>query len=88
MDNMATQRPVGGINRAVAIALAVVWLCAAVAGLVAGVVHERPIMIAVAVFAGWYSALWFRVATERRLLRWRDVATPWRGWRSSSSSRT
>jgi len=85
---MANQRPVRGINRGVALVLAVVWLLAAIAGVIVGIVDGRPLMIAVAILAGWYSALWFRVVAQGRLLRWRDVAAPWRGSGSSNISRT
>jgi len=79
LDPMVTTRSrLGGVNRAVALALAIVWLCAGVAGIVLGFVHGPLLLVAIALFAIWYAALWFRVVARSRLLTWRELATPWR----------
>jgi len=79
LDPMVTTRSrLGGVNRAVALALAIVWLCAGVAGIVLGFVHGPLLLVAIALFAIWYAVLWFRVVARSRLLTWRELATPWR----------
>lgn len=76
---MASQRNVRGVNRVVAFALAVVWLCGGVAGAVVGIANGQWLLVAVALAAMSYSALWFRVVVRSQLLTWRELAAPWRG---------
>jgi hypothetical protein len=68
----------GSINRLVAVILALVWGCAGIAGLVVAYVYDRWVAAVVALFAFWYAVLWVRVVVQARLLRWSEVATPWR----------
>jgi hypothetical protein len=66
------------INRLVAAILALVWASAAVAGFVVAYLSGRWVVFLLALFALWYAVLWARVAVQARLLRWSEVATPWR----------
>ena len=74
---MANRSSVRGVNRAVALLLAVVWFAAGVIGIVFGVVQSRWLLVAIALFAIWYALLWLRVVARSRLLTWRDLAAPW-----------
>jgi uncharacterized membrane protein YfcA len=66
------------VNRAVAAILALVWACAGVAGLVAAYVYGRWLVGIAAVFALCYALLWVRVVVRARLLKWSEIARPWR----------
>jgi hypothetical protein len=72
------QRSVTGVNRIVALALALVWLSAGTAALVVGLLYGRWLLTVIAVFALWYAILWFRVAARSHLLTWSELAAPWR----------
>jgi hypothetical protein len=72
------QRSVTGINRIVALVLALVWLGAGTAALVVGLLYGRWLLAVIAVFALWYGILWFRVVARSRLLTWSELAAPWR----------
>ena len=74
---MANRGTLGGVNRAVAVVLAFVWLSAGIAGIVLGVAHGRWVLVAVAVLAISYAGLWFRVVARSRLLTWRELVAPW-----------
>jgi len=75
---VAIQRNLGHVNRAVALALALVWLCAGIWGIVLGFTHGQLLLTIVAVFAILYAVLWFRVVARSRLLTWRELVAPWR----------
>ena len=75
---MPNRNNVRGINRAVAFLLAMVWVCAAVAGIVFGYIYSRWVLFVIGFVALWYALLWFRVLSRARLLTWREFATPWR----------
>lgn len=75
---MATRGKVSGVNRAIAIVLAVVWMVAGIAGLILGFNQGRMVVVMVALVAVAYSLLWFRVVARSRLLTWREFAAPWR----------
>jgi hypothetical protein len=75
---VANRRGLPGVNRVVALALAAIWLCAGVAGIVVGVAYGRWLLVTFAIFAVWYAVLWFRVVARSRLLTWRELAAPWR----------
>ena len=66
------------VNRAVAALLALVWAGVGIAGLVAAYVQTRWLMGLAALFALCYAALWIRVVARARLLKWSDIAMPWR----------
>jgi hypothetical protein len=72
------RRRVRGVNRTVALALALVWLSAGIAGLVVGYTHGEVLVTMLALFAVLYAVLWFRVVARSRLLTWRDLIAPWR----------
>ena len=75
---MAIRGKLSSVNRAIALALAVVWLGAGVAGIVLGLIHGRLLLVVLALFAISYAVLWFRVVTRSRLLTWRELIVPWR----------
>ena len=75
---MANRNQIHGVNRATALALALVWLCLGGAGVVIGVIEQRWVLIAVALTAMGYAVLWLYVAARSRLLTWRQLVAPWR----------
>ena len=75
---MAKRNTVRGVNRAIAVVLAVVWLCAGAIGVFVGLREQRWLLVAVAVAAIAYAVLWLQVAARSRLLTWRELTTPWR----------
>ena len=75
---MAIRGKLSSVNRAIALALAVVWLGAGVAGIVLGLIHGRLLLAVLALFAISYAVLWFRVVARSRLLTWRELVVPWR----------
>jgi hypothetical protein len=75
---MAIRGKLSSVNRAIALALAVVWLGAGVAGIVLGLIHGRLLLVVLALFAISYAVLWFRVVARSRLLTWRELVVPWR----------
>jgi hypothetical protein len=72
------QRTVTGVNRFVALALAVIWACAGAAGLVLAVLNGLPVLGLLSLFAVGYSVLWLRVFIRSRLLSWNQLLVPWR----------
>lgn len=66
------------VNRAVAYALAIVWLSGGAVGLVIGLGHAQVVVVIVATGAIVYGSLWLRVAARSRLLTWRELIEPWR----------
>jgi hypothetical protein len=75
---MTIRGNLSGVNRAVAFALAIVWLGGGAAGLVVGLGHAQVVMVIVAMGAIVYGCLWLRVAARSRLLTWRELIAPWR----------
>ncbi len=75
---MAIRRQISGVDRGVAVVLAVVWLCAGATGMVLGWARGQPVLVLVGAAAIVYAALWFRVAARSRLLSWRALFAPWR----------
>jgi len=75
---MALRGNLSGVNRAVAVVLAFVWLGAGIAGVVAGLGRGQVVVVIAAVAALVYGLIWLRVATRGRLLSWRELVTPWR----------
>ena len=69
---------VTGINRFVALVLAIVWGCAAVAGMVVAIADGRPLLVVFSLFALCYAILWFRAVIRSRLVSWKELALPWR----------
>jgi hypothetical protein len=76
---MTTRIGVRGVNRVVALALALIWLGAGVIGIFGGVIYGQPLLVALSFLAIGYAALWFRVVVRSRLLTWRELVAPWRG---------
>lgn len=75
---MAIRGKLSSVNRAIALALAVVWLGAGVVGIVLGLIHGQLLVVVLALFAIFYAVLWFRVVARSRLLTWRELVVPWR----------
>ena len=69
---------VNGVNRLVALLLATIWFCAAVVGMAVALVGDRLLFALLALFAMCYGMLWFRVFARKRLVRWSELAFPWR----------
>ncbi len=70
-DSPRTIRIVGSL-------LAIVWLCAGIAAVVAGAIAQRWILIPIGLIALWYGFIWVRVARQGRRLTLREALTPWR----------
>jgi len=68
----------GPINRVVAAMLALVWACIALGGFIVAYASGRWVVGLAAVFALGYAGLWVRVVARGRLLKWSEVAVPWR----------
>jgi hypothetical protein len=75
---MAIRGKLSIVNRAIALALAVVWLGAGMVGIVLGLIHGQLLVVVLALFAISYAVLWFRVVARSRLLTWREFVVPWR----------
>lgn len=75
---MAIRGRLSSFNRAIALALAVVWLGAGVAGIVLGLIHGQLLLVVLALLAISYAVLWFRVVARSRVLTWRELVVPWR----------
>lgn len=75
---MAIQGKLSIINRAIAFALAVVWLGAGAGGIVFGLIHDQLLPVVLALFAILYAVLWFRAMARSRLFTWRELVVPWR----------
>lgn len=75
---MAIRDKLSGVNRAVALGLAIVWLGAGIVGVVFGVGRAQVVLAIVGVAAIAYGLLWIRVAARSRLLSWRELIAPWR----------
>ena len=69
---------VTGINRFIALLLAIVWLCAGIAGMFLAFVHGHLLLAFLALFALVYAMLWLRVFARARLVRLSELALPWR----------
>jgi hypothetical protein len=75
---MARRKNLSPLNRAVALALAFVWLGLGVVGVVFSLVQRRLLIAVLSSLAIGYAVLWFRVFARSRLLTWREIAAPWR----------
>ena len=73
-----TRRELSGVNRMVALVLAVIWLCAGIGAILFGFMQARWVFVVLGVFALWYALLWLRVVSRRRLLTWAELVVPWR----------
>jgi hypothetical protein len=69
---------VTGINRFVALLLAIVWSCAGIAGMVSAFAGGHILLALAALFALVYAMLWLRVFARARLVRLSELALPWR----------
>jgi hypothetical protein len=67
-----------GVNRAVAVIFAVIWLSGGVTALVLGFIHGRWLLVSLSPLALLYSSAWIRVAISGHLLNWQEVLAPWR----------
>ena len=67
---------VTGINRFIALLLAIVWLCAGIAGMFLAFVHGHFLLAFLALFALVYAMLWLRVFARARLVRLSELALP------------
>ncbi|MGH8850031.1 MAG: hypothetical protein ACREYD_03465 [Casimicrobiaceae bacterium] len=75
---MPVRRALGGMDRAAALLLAVIWLTAAAAAIFLGMMHARWKLVVPGLFALAYAALWLRVVRRGRLLTCADLLMPWR----------
>jgi hypothetical protein len=75
---MSALRKVSGIDRFVAVALALIWGSAGLGGLVVAYCYGRWGLVVLACFAFWYAVVWARVAARARVLTWREFLAPWR----------
>jgi hypothetical protein len=75
---MGRRKNLSPLNRAVALALAFVWLGLGVVGVVFSLVQRRLVIALLSSLAIGYAVLWFRVFARSRLLTWREIAAPWR----------
>jgi hypothetical protein len=64
--------------RIVGALLAVVWLGAGVAGIMAGAAAQKWLLVLVGFVALWYGVIWVYVARRGRRLTIREALTPWR----------
>jgi len=64
-------RVVGGL-------LAMVWLCAGLVAIIAGLVAQRWLLLVVGLVALWYGVIWAHAAAQGRRLTPREALTPWR----------
>jgi hypothetical protein len=79
VQTMAHRTTLSSVDRVIALALAAVWLVVGVAGVVLGLIHGRPLLVALALLAVWYGVIWCRVAAlSRKLTSWREFIAPWR----------
>jgi membrane protease YdiL (CAAX protease family) len=84
---MQPRSSLSSMSRTVAAVLALVWIVVGVVSLVLSLVHERWLLALLAVVAILYGVAWIRVAAHGRLLRGRDLVTPWRPPRSGDDQR-
>jgi fucose permease len=64
--------------RIVGALLAMTWLCAGVAAVLAGAIAQRWLLLLVGLVAIWYGVIWAYVARRGRRLTLREALTPWR----------
>ena len=69
---------VTGVNRFIALLLAIVWLCAGMTLLVIAFVDRRALLALLGLIAIIYAMLWLRVFARARLVRFSELALPWR----------
>jgi len=74
----AMQRKVSGVNRWVALILAIIWSGAGAVGIVLAVLNSLPVLGLLSLFALCYSALWSRVFGRSRLLTSKKLPLPGR----------
>ena len=67
-----------GLDRALAVLLAAVWLGLGIAGACLGVARRSWLLSVCGVFAIGYAWAWLRVAIRGRRLSWREFIAPWR----------
>jgi hypothetical protein len=72
------QTRLSGLNRAIAVIFAVVWLSGGLAGLVLGFMHGRWLLVCISLFALLYAGAWLGVAIRGQLLTWQKLVAPWR----------
>jgi len=78
-----SRRRFSAVDRTIATLLGAIWLVAGLAAVVIGIATTRWQPIVLGSAALWYASLWLRVAAQRRLLRWTELAFPWRPDRGS-----
>jgi hypothetical protein len=64
--------------RIVGALLAMLWLCAGAAALIAGAAAHQWIRSLAGLFAIWYGVIWAFVALQGRRFTAREALTPWR----------
>jgi len=76
-ESVAVRRNVGGVSRAAARALALVWVCAGIAAIAIGFAYGEVLLTELGLFAVFYAVLWVRVMARSRVLTWRGLIAPW-----------
>ena len=71
-------RKLSKLERALALFLALAWVCGGCVAPDAALTHSRWLMAIVAVAAIAYGIAWARVAAFARLLSWSELVFPWR----------
>ena len=64
--------------RIVGTLLAMVWLCAGAAALIAGAAARQWLLSVAGLMSLWYGVVWAFVARQGRRLTAREALTPWR----------
>jgi hypothetical protein len=67
-----------GVDRVIAMALAVIWIGAALIGAWVGLRHGRWAVLIIGPLGLGYGVLWARAARKGRRLHWRESVLPWR----------
>ena len=75
---MAIRGNLSGVNRVVALVLALVWLGVGTVAIVLGLGRGQVVLVVVAGAAIVYGILWLHVVARSRLLTWRKLVAPWR----------
>jgi hypothetical protein len=75
---MRTARKLSKLERALAVILALIWICGGLVALYATLIHSQWSLSLCALIAVAYGLAWTRVAVLSRLLTWPKLFTPWR----------